>query len=358
MSPGRHIHELLLVAAFAVLAGGCATRPGAAPASDAAAAPPAPYAVLRSAKSDAALEDRILALDPDRITRADISNTLAGAPAPRIVLVHGGVYPVHLAMTSFGRFLTEMGYPEERIRHPGDGRWSHSPYENSAQIAGLVAWYYERDGLRPMMVGHSQGGVQVVRVLYQLAGRFGETIRVWNPYTDAAEPRTAIVDPLTGGARPVLGLSVSYGSAVAAGGSMMLLPNQWDMVDKLRTIPDTVEDFTGFSIALDFVALSLPGIRETTEYGHNGTARVRNVILPAGYHHVTTPFAQALAEDPATREWIDAYVPDAALPDPPPETVGYGVMWAADVWHSVKKHWALEAQRFVRARRALADGLK
>jgi hypothetical protein len=313
---------------------------------------------LRSAKSDAALEERILALDPDRITRDDISNTLAKAPAPRIVLVHGGIYPVHLAMTSFGRFLTGMGYPEDRIRHPGDARWSHSPYEDSAQIAGLVAWYYERDGLRPMMIGHSQGGIQVVRVLYELAGKFSDRIRVWNPYTDAAEARTAVIDPLTGGERPVVGLSLSYGSVVAAGGAMMLLPNQWNMFDKFRMIPDTVDDFTGFSIGVDLVALSLSGFSGTTDYRHNGTARVRNVILPAGYHHVTTPVAQALAEDAATREWIDAYVPDAALPDPPPETVGYGVMWSADVWHSVKKHWALEAQRFVRARRALADGLK
>jgi hypothetical protein len=28
------------------------------------------------------------------------------------------------------------------------------------------------------------------------------------------------------------------------------------------------------------------------------------------------------------------------------------VLWAADVWHSIKKHWALEAQRLVTARRA------
>jgi hypothetical protein len=27
------------------------------------------------------------------------------------------------------------------------------------------------------------------------------------------------------------------------------------------------------------------------------------------------------------------------------------VLWAADVWYSIKKHWCLEAQRLVRAER-------
>jgi hypothetical protein len=27
------------------------------------------------------------------------------------------------------------------------------------------------------------------------------------------------------------------------------------------------------------------------------------------------------------------------------------VLWAADVWHSIKKHWCLEAQRLIRAQR-------
>ena len=82
-----------------------------------------------------------------------------------------------------------MGYPEAKIRHPGDGRLSHSPYEPSASIAGAVAWYYEREGMMPMIVGHSQGGIQAVKVLYELAGAFGDRVRVWNPLTDAAEDR-------------------------------------------------------------------------------------------------------------------------------------------------------------------------
>ena len=198
----RHqLRRIALAAAVAIVAlvgSGCATRPVATP--DAAvAARPAAQSVLRSLAIDRALEDRILALDPEQITADDVRDTLAKGPAPRIILLHGGIYPVHLVMESAGRFLTGMGYPEDRIRHPGDGRWSHSPYEDSAQIAGLIAWYYEHDGMRPMMIGHSQGGIQAVKVLYELAGRFDDPIRVWNPLTDDAEDRTSIVDPLTGG---------------------------------------------------------------------------------------------------------------------------------------------------------------
>src|SRR5216117_3624182 len=80
--------------------------------------------------------------------------------APRIILLHGGIYPVHLLMVSFGRFLTEMGYPQAQIRDPGNRDWSYSPYQESTEIAGLVAWSYERDGMRPMIIGHSQGGMQ------------------------------------------------------------------------------------------------------------------------------------------------------------------------------------------------------
>ena len=230
----RIARGLVLVAALII--GGCATQGEIAPTADSAPqAPagatssstrPAPMSVLRSYAMDRVLEDRILALNPEQISADDVKNTLAKAPAPRIMLLHGGVYPVHLIMVSAGRFLTTMGYPEDRIRHPGDNRWSHSPYEPSAQITGLVAWYYEHDGMRPMMIGHSQGGIQAIKVLYDLVGRFDSAIKVWNPLTDSAEERTSIVDPLIGVDRPVVGLTVCYVSAVGAGGAALLLPNQ------------------------------------------------------------------------------------------------------------------------------------
>ena len=348
----RHRTPALIVAALCALAaGGCAT-PRTDVATAAIAAKPVGQSVLRSLPANRASEDRILALDPERISAADV-RTLASGPTPRILLLHGGIYPVHLAMASFGGFLTDMGYPEAKVRDPADDSWSHSPYESSAQLAGLLAWYYEREGLRPMMIGHSQGGIQAVKVLRELDGAFGDRIAVWGPYADGEADRMTFVDPLTGKERPVIGFTVPYVSVVAAGGAALVLPNQWNMVGNLRMIPNTVEDFTGYSLGLDLWAWTVPGVAATSDFEHNGTARVRNVTLPAWYNHVLMPITRDLASDPRARPWIEAYTPEGANGPVPLEAEGQSVLWAADVWHSVKKHWCLEAQRTIRARRAL-----
>ena len=49
---------------------------------------------------DAQLEARILALDPERVTDIEVRTVLAAGPTPRILALHGGVYPVHLLMDS------------------------------------------------------------------------------------------------------------------------------------------------------------------------------------------------------------------------------------------------------------------
>lgn len=304
----------------------------------------------RSQVIDARIEDRILALDPEHVSDADVRQVLALGPTPRIVNVHGGIYPVHLVMESFARFLVGMGYPQDKIRHPGDGRRSHSPYENSLQIAGLLAWYYETEGLMPMLVGHSQGGIQIVKVLYVLAGRSGERVPVWDPMRDQALPRTTIVDPYSGQDRPVVGLKVGFAAVVGAGGAALLLPNQWEMVGRLQQIPDSVDEFTGFALELDLIAWDLPGA--TASYRPLGTARVRNVQLPAGYSHVFVAATSHLARDPHWREWINAYVPGTGAAPPADEDAATNLLFAADVWYSIKKHWVLQAQQAVRARRS------
>ena len=65
------------------------------------------------------------------------------------------------------------------------------------------------------------------------------------------------------------------------------------------------------------------------------------------------PATRYLTADEAMRDWLDAYVPDRAgeAGATPPGDKG-GALWAADVWYFVKKHWCLELQRLIRARRA------
>jgi hypothetical protein len=304
------------------------------------------------------VEDKILALDPESISEKEIKDILSQAPAPRIINIHGGVYPVYLAMTSFSKFLIFMGYPGDKIRIPADGSYSYSCYEDSRKLAGYIAWYYEREGMRPLMVGHSQGGIQTVKVLHQLAGHFDEQLDVWNPLTEEKENRSKIVDPLSGNVMPVVGVSVAYASAVGAGGLARALPNQWNMAGRLRVIPDSVEDFTGFYIGMDIFGGDMMGFGSFNEYEPNGKASVRNVKLPSYYSHIFVPLSRHLAKDQEIRDWINNYEPkEEPVLDVEFDSSSYNILWAADVWHSIKKHWVLEVKRLIRARRDMkSDG--
>src|SRR6185503_9145217 len=210
-----------------------------------------------TAESRRAIEDRILALDPDRI---------------------------------------------------GDGEWSQNPYRSSERLAGQLAWYYERDGMRPMLIGHSQGGMQTVKVLHELAGDFGDHVPVWNPVTNQSENRQTILDPLTRAERPVVGVKLSYASVVGAGGLEFWAATSWSLAGRLRAIPDSVEEFTGYSIAADPIALTPPsGATSYDLYRQTGNAKVHNVNLPIAYSHVTVPNTDYLADEPRKRDWINAY---------------------------------------------------
>jgi hypothetical protein len=313
-----------------------------------------PFACTRAADADTpaslreptdrAIEERVLSLVPEHVSTADVRNTLAHAGAPRIIALQGSV-PI-VTMAPFAEFLIAMGYPADRIRKP-DGSLSYSSFIDARELAGMLAWYYEQEGMMPMLIGHSQGGMIVVKVLHELAGGFGPEVPVWNPYR-GPESRTSIVDPLTGRQRPVVGLKVPYAAALATGKLPRLLLGQWTMLSRLREIPDTVDEFSGFSLEWDAIAGNF-GYAEP--YRALGSARVRNVILPSAASHVDLPRVAELARDPVTREWIENYAPgtSAALPATSIDT--RNLLHAADIWYSIKKHWCLEAQRLIRARR-------
>src|SRR4030042_1416639 len=133
------------------------------------------------------LEVKVLSLNPDAISEREVAEVLSKCPAPRIFSFDGSV-PI-VTMESFGRFLVRMGYPEASIRDPRKGSYSYSSYRSSAEMVGRIAWFYEKEGMSPMVIGHSQGGMLSVKILHELAGAFREGIRGPNLFYGRSENR-------------------------------------------------------------------------------------------------------------------------------------------------------------------------
>ncbi len=132
-----------------------------------------------------------------------------------------------------------MGYPEASLRDPRDGSLSRVSYASSETLAGELAWYYERDGMRPMLIGHSQGGMLVVRTLHELAGRVQRrSAGRRSGHAAQAQPRTTIVDPYTRAQpRPVVGLRWRSPPPSPPARCRACCSGQWTMIPKLRKIP-------------------------------------------------------------------------------------------------------------------------
>ena len=65
-----------------------------------------------------------------------------------------------------------------------------------------------------------------------------------------------------------------------------------------------------------------------------------------------TPMFADLAGDAQVRDWINAFVPGTEVDTSAlPMEAQVHVLWAADVWYSIKKRWCIEAQNLIRARR-------
>ena len=279
-------------------------------------------------------------LDCAHVAAADVRDVLKHVAAPRIVLLQGSI--AFVTMEPFARFLIAMGYPESRLANPRDGSLSYNSFTDPTKLAGALAFDYERSGLAPMLIGHSQGGALAIRVLHELAGTFHNDIEVIDPSSDESLGRATIVDPYTQQSRPVVGLRLSYVAALATGWLPRLFLGQWKILPHLRRIPDSVDAFTGFDLPRDPIAGHWFGV---SPYQANGSADVRNVLLPATYSHIDLPNVEALAQDPASREFIDSWSPNPATTFPDGATGN--IVHAADIWHSVKQHWCLQAQRLL-----------
>jgi hypothetical protein len=301
-------------------------------------------------------QNRILALNPEHVTESDVRNILAGAPAPNIINIHGGIRNVQDRLKNFSKFLVGLGYPDDAIRLRSTGGYTISCYYDAELFAGIAAWFYEREGMRPMILGHSQGGFQAIKALQLLAGQSGDQVSVWSPLTWKPEDRTTITDPLTGKMRPVVGLRLSYVGSLGAGGIARVLPNQWDMLMSLRTVPDNVDEFTGFYLGFDLLGGDYLGFGPSNHFKSAGRGKVRNVDLPLGYSHAHTPELTKLLGNRAAIDWIYQYVPSEHPTEP--ENIGdvKGIIFGADVWKSVRRHWVIELQRLIRARQAAGHG--
>ncbi len=307
---------------------------------------------MTTVKVSSALRSQILALNPDRISDSDIERVLSKAPAPQVINLHGGIYPVHLVMKDFSNFLAAMGYSRNQTRLPG-GQYSYSCYRSSNQIAGAVAWYYEQTGMRVLMVGHSQGGMQLMKVLHDLSGTYGQsgTERPFNPVTNRFEDRTTFRDPRSGRMVSIQELKpVYYATAVASGGAARAMPNQWSVAALVRKVPDATKYFTGYSVPGDFLGGGVQGGPDGARaYQATGNTKVQNVVLKWGSEHVTVPRTQHLAKNAASRAWISSWNPskgDFLPPDYKGPT--YNLLYAANVWYEIKKYWCLSLQQAVR----------
>ena len=107
------------------------------------------------------------------------------------------------------------------------------------------------------------------------------------------------------------------------------------------------------SISADYL-----GYGPSNHYRALGRAKVRNVQLPTGglLTHGKTPDIERLLSNPRAINWINNYVPSSNPSEPADIENPEGIIFGADVWKSVKRHWVIELQRFIRSRRTQSHG--
>lgn len=265
---------------------------------------------------------QLLAIDPEQVSEQQVRGLLVLAPVPRVLLFRGSL---GADMESFGAFLVQMGYPAYRLRNPATGRYSYSfdwdgcRCDECDALAAHLPAQVQRDGVAPVLVGHSGGGVTISRILHRLAA-------------DPQAPR------------------VQFAATLGTGALMRWVPGFPGCsaeLPQLSQVPPSVVAFTGYRIAGDpFTALFGFGDFRPAE-GRTPEAQVRNVRLAPQVSHLRAFEVDGYAEQPLLRAWIEAYRPDSDAPLPEGSGLDLGnLRHAADLWHSLKKHWALQARQW------------
>jgi hypothetical protein len=296
---------------------------------------------------DAASEDRILALNPEQISAAEVRDVLSRATAPRIINLQGSL--AWITMQPFAEYLVAMGVPEERLRNPANGTLSYSSFADSERLAGTLAWYYENEGMMPMLIGHSQGGMLAIRccMSWSALSRIDRRAeprhrRIRSPHS-ITDPSDGRVRPVSASKYPLRPRSLRANCRVCCWDSGRCSANCGDS--------DSVEEFTGFTILWDPIAGTFPEASPTMRPVPPRCA----MWIAGGHESYRTADAKELATHANTR--MDRPVSTGRT-----DAAGRGgrrpgnLVVAADIWYSVKKHWCLEAQRVIRQRRVVAAG--
>ena len=286
---------------------------------------------------------RLAALDCTRVSAADVAEVLSRAPAPRIIALHGSV--PFVTMEPFAEFLVAMGYPDERLRNPVDGARTYRSFVDSRRLAGEIAWHYERDGLMPMLIGHSQGGMVVIKVLHDLAGGEALSIPVWNPARAEPESRTAIVDPRDGIDATGRGPQARFrgGACHRLAAPRPARPMGRAAVAARRSRFGGRVHGIRHPLGSDCRDGSRAGRLPRDRYGAGAQCRAARRLQS---HRP----ARDIPPRPAARDawWVDAWWLDAA-PEMPKDVDVTDLLHAADLWYSVRRHWCEGAKAFARA---------
>ena len=222
------------------------------------------------------------------------------------------------------------------------GRRSLSSFVDARRFAGEIAWHYERDGVMPILVGHSQGGMVVIKTLHLLAERERPSPS-GIPVTARREARTWIDRPAHRPARtPVGELRIAFAAVLATGSLPRLLLAQWDVLPILRDVPDSVVDFSGFSIPWDPIAGTgpTPPPFRATGGGPRAQRRAARELRP----HRPAERRAPCAPTPRRGRGSMPGGPRPRRHRRPRGRTRPTCSYAADLWYSIKRHWCEAAQ--------------